>query len=196
MQKRIGLYGGTFDPVHTGHISLVHSFLESGFIDEIWVILTPFPPHKQDQNPTNYSHRFNMLHYAFELIEKVDILTIESELPKPSYTYRTIEYLKSEFPSHTFYYCLGGDSLVNFHTWKHPELILKHTELLVAGRRGEKYEDIDKSILEKSHFVEHELIDVSSTEIKSRISGNKSLEGLVDQKVESYIRTHQLYLPN
>lgn len=82
MQKQIGLFGGTFDPVHAGHLALAKSFLNSGFIDELWIILTPFPPHKKEFSPSNYSHRLDMLEYVFKSMAHVKILTIENELPR------------------------------------------------------------------------------------------------------------------
>lgn len=196
MQKQIGLFGGTFDPVHAGHLALAQSFLNSGFIDELWIILTPFPPHKKEFSPSNYSHRLDMLEYVFKSMAHVKILTIENELPRPSYTFKTIEFLASKHSKHRFYYCLGGDSLINFYTWKNPEIILKHVNLLVASRPGSIYDEVDNWILEKSEFIEHEPIDVSSTEIKTRIAGNNSIEGLVHPEVESYIRSNNLYLSN
>ena len=93
MQRRIGLYGGTFDPVHLGHISLVRSFLNSGHIDLIWILLAPNPPHKEHSNITEYSHRKSMLQLAFSSFKNIEILDIETELPKPSFSYQTIEYL-------------------------------------------------------------------------------------------------------
>jgi nicotinate-nucleotide adenylyltransferase len=196
MHKKIGLYGGTFDPVHAGHTALVNSFLSTDLIDELWIILTPFPPHKLNTNPTTYTRRLDMLQLAFNSMNNVVIQTFENELPKPSYTYRTIEHLRLTYSDNHFYYCLGGDSLVNFHTWKHPDRIINEVDLLVAARPGFEGQSIDATILSKTYFVEHVPLDISSTDIKLRIAGNKSIEGLVDQDVESYIRTHKLYRSN
>jgi len=196
MLHRIGLFGGTFDPVHVGHRALVNSFLNSGKIDELWIILSPDPPHKADVNPTEFLHRFKMLHLAFDNFDKIQILSIENKLPKPSYTYRTIQFLRKKYPDQSFYYCMGEDSLANFHSWKKPETILKETDLLVAHRPGAEHKNVDEYTLRKSDFVDHVPIDISSTQIKAAITRNNSIAGLVDTKVETYIRTHKLYLSN
>ncbi len=193
MKSTIGLYGGSFDPVHTGHVSIAQSFLASGFINELWILLTPVSPHKHNQ-PVGYNHRFEMLKLAFRDFKSVQILTIENELPKPSYTYKTIQHLRSNYPELEFKYCIGEDSLAGFDSWKHPELILKEVDLLVAKRPGNEKTEISTDIADKATFVDHTPIEISSTEIKLAIAGNKSIERLVDPKVESYIRTNKLYL--
>ena len=193
MNKKIGLFGGTFDPVHTGHEELVKSFLLSGKLDELWILLTPFPPHKQHKNQASYSHRLNMLNYAFEDFENIKILTIENELPKPSYTYQSIQFLLTLHPDIQFYYCLGGDSLMNFHTWKNHGIILQYADLLVAEREGTINSNVDNKILKRSIFVDYTPINISSTGIKSLIYRNKSIKGLVHPKVSNYINHENLY---
>ena len=99
---RIGLFGGTFDPVHNGHISIVRSFLQSGYIDELWILLTPVPPHKLNKEHVSYEHRKEMLHLAFQDIDRVRISTIEQTLPKPSYTVQTVTHLAQKYPEDEF----------------------------------------------------------------------------------------------
>lgn len=193
MKKRIGLYGGTFDPVHVGHYSLANSFLNSGFIDSLWILLTPDPPHKPNMDFSSFEHRFAMLELAFQDLDQIHISTLEQELPKPSYTYRTIRHVKMKHPDVQFFYCMGEDSLVNFHTWKNPDEILEEVSLLIAERPNFDHSKLSKKLLDKCKFIPHSPIDVSSTQIRDRVSGNKSLQPLVDQRVESYIRTHHLY---
>ena len=192
MCTRVGLYGGTFDPVHNGHISIAHSFLNSYLIDELWILLTPYPPHKVNTRKTGYSDRLNMLRLAFNS-SNIQIVTIENELPMPSYTYQTVEYLARKNSKIEFYYCLGGDSLTNFHTWKYPDKILQYVDLLIAERTGSKYSNVDELILSKSTFVDHTPINVSSTQIKSLLSKDESITHLVPPDVEKYIQNHQLY---
>lgn len=193
MQRRIGLYGGTFDPIHMGHISLVRSFLNSGHIDLIWILLTPYPPHKEYINITEYSHRKSMLQLAFSSFKNVEILDIETELPKPSFTYQTIEYLVRNNLNSSFLYCMGSDSLTNFHKWKHPKLILNYVDLLVAKRPGFEISSIDHTFLDQTTLIDHHPLDISSTKIKMSLKSNKSIKGLVQTDVENYIKTHHLY---
>lgn len=193
MSTRIGLFGGTFDPVHKGHLSIAQSFIESEFIDEIWVLLTPYPPHKTGADHTNYDLRLKMLEAAFEDIQHVSIKTVEQKLPKPSYSLRTIQHLKQQFPDKTFYFCMGEDSLRQFHTWKKYQDILEECELLVAQRPGETHQHVDQEILQHSHFVDHEPLDLASSEIRDRVKGGHSISEKVPEKVLKIIEKERLY---
>lgn len=193
MPARIGLFGGTFDPVHRGHVSIAESFLNSGFIDELWVLLTPFPPHKQGNGHTIYELRHRMLKAAFEGMESVKILTVENELPKPSYTINTIRHLKSTYPDKEFHFCMGEDSLTGFHTWKFHEDILEEAKLLAAERPEYDRSLVSGYILEKTTFVTHEPLSISSSEIKERISNKESIETFVPDKVLRIIVDEKIY---
>lgn len=193
MPTRIGLLGGTFDPVHNGHLSIANSFLKSGKIDQLWVLLTPDPPHKTGQDRTVFELRLHMLTAAFDGMDKVRVMTIENELPKPSYTYRTITYLKRLYPEKEYFLCIGGDSFVNFHSWKEYESILREVRLLVANRPGENFAGIQSEILDRSLIVDHELVPDSSTEIKERVKKGDSIKTLVPESVERIITEKGLY---
>ena len=190
--KKIGLFGGTFDPVHNGHIEIAKSFLSSNFIDELWILLTPFPPHKSAEFNVTYSCRYEMLKCAFRDIN-CSILTIENELSTPSYTFRTIKHLKTEFPDHKFFFCMGEDSLEKFDTWRHYERILEEADLLVAQRPKTDHNNVLPEILEKTHFVNHEPIEISSSEIKARINDPGFLSKNLPDKVISIIEKENLY---
>lgn len=193
MPHRIGLLGGTFDPVHNGHLSIAESFITSGFIDQLWILLTPDPPHKTNQERTVFELRLEMLKLAFQGIYKVKVLTIENELPRPSYTHRTISYLKRLYPEKKYLLCIGGDSLRTFHTWKDYQTILDEVELLVANRPGEILSGVAPEILQKVTMVDHEEIKDSSTEVKERIKMGESIAHLVPAPVEGIIIEKGLY---
>lgn len=193
MSRRVGLFGGTFDPVHKGHLSIAKSFLDSGMIDELWVLLTPYPPHKQEKNPTDYQTRLKMLEAAFSDMGKVKINTIENSLPKPSYSVQTIRHLKSEHPDKTFLYCMGEDSLAKFHTWKFYDEILEECELLVAQRPGVSHEGTQEKILAHTHFVSHTPLDISSSDIRNGASNKESVREMVPEQVALIIENEQLY---
>lgn len=193
MPIRIGLFGGTFDPVHRGHVSIAESFLNSSFIDELWILLTPFPPHKQGNGHTLYELRQEMLKAAFTGIESIQILTVENELPKPSYTINTIRYLKELYPEKEFYFCMGEDSLTGFHTWKFHEEILEEATLLVADRPEYDRTLVAEYILNKTTFVTHEPLSISSSEIKERIRNKESIETFVPDEVLKLITSQKLY---
>lgn len=193
MSGRIGLFGGTFDPVHNGHISIAQSFLQSDLIDELWVLLTPYPPHKTSEYQTPYEIRLEMLEKAFSGISNLFIKTIENELPKPSYSVQTIRYLKKHLPDNTYFYCMGEDSLAKFHTWKYYEEILDECELLVAQRPGETHEDVEDKILQRTHFVDHTPLNVSSSGIREKVADGTSITDRVPEEVVKVIEKEQLY---
>ncbi|MCH2448780.1 MAG: nicotinate (nicotinamide) nucleotide adenylyltransferase [Gracilimonas sp.] len=193
MAHRVGLFGGTFDPVHNGHVSIAQSFLDSGNIDELWVLLTPYPPHKQEKKTTSYQTRLDMLEAAFAGMEKVKINTIENSLPKPSYSVQTIRYLKKEYPDTTFFYCMGEDSLAKFHTWKFYDEILEECDLLVAQRPGVFHEETQDDILAHTRFVPHTPLDISSSDIRDEAKKGKSIQNMVPEEVALIIENEQLY---
>jgi nicotinate-nucleotide adenylyltransferase len=164
MQKRIGLLGGTFDPVHNGHIAIARSFISSTYIDELWVLLTPVPPHKQGVKQATYKQREQMLRLALIGLNKVKVTTIENDLPKPSYTIQTIRYLKKTYPENLFLFCLGEDSLAQFHTWKSFNTILEEVDLLVATRPDVDHSSVPKKILANTHFVDHSPVSTTNSE--------------------------------
>ncbi|MFO7798185.1 nicotinate (nicotinamide) nucleotide adenylyltransferase [Rhodohalobacter sp.] len=189
--KRIGLFGGSFDPVHNGHLEAVNSFLDSGLIDEIWILLTPVPPHKTDQRKTDFEHRYNMLKLAFQESDNTKISDIEKDLPKPSYTLQTIHHLKNQYPDYTFFLCLGEDSLQSFHKWHKYDQILEECTLMVVDRPGSDHSGVGSEILEKTIFVDHKPMNISSTEIREA-PDSFALMNLPDE-VQNYIQKNNLY---
>lgn len=192
MKKRTGIFGGSFDPVHNGHISLVRSFLKSGLIDDLLILLTPDPPHKKDIKKVSYLHRMEMLKLAFPKTAKITISDLETTLPLPSYTFQTIQYLEKNYPDICYYLCIGEDSLAAFETWYKYEEILARVDLLTAERPGYDTDRIPERIKESVIFADHIPVDLSSTRLRSL--GNK---GIYDcpQSVIDYIRKHRLYEP-
>ena len=193
MKKRVGLFGGMFDPVHNGHISIARSFLNSNKIDELWVLLTPFPPHKEGINHAYYYIRQEMLMTGFAGFQNLEILTIEHELPKPSYSFYTIQYLKEQYPDFDFFCCIGGDNLSKFHTWKFYDKILEEVGLLVTIRPRIDHSSIEKDVLKKTTFVDHEPIEVASSLIKDLVQSGQSINDLVPEAVIEIIDREKLY---
>lgn len=193
MNKRIGLFGGTFDPVHKGHLSIARAFLESSIINELWILLSPLPPHKQDDSQVSYELRLEMLTEAFSGFKDVRISTVEETLPRPSYTYKTVQFIKERNPELQFIFCMGEDSLVQFHNWKHHHEILKEVNLLVAKRPGNTHLEVKDYILYKTHFVLHEPIEISSSQIKNSINDPFRLKEMLSDDVLKIIQREQLY---
>lgn len=188
----IGLLGGTYDPVHNGHISIAESFIGSDFLKELWILLTPDPPHKQHRPAAGFDERYRMLEAAFRNMPGVTVSDIEYRLPKPSYTVQTLSYLTEKYPYEQFYLCMGGDSLAGFTTWYKWREILRYCKLLVAERPN-GHEEVDTIIEHKADFVPHEPVEISSTEIRERIAEGKSVSEYIPEEVEQIIKENKLY---
>lgn len=193
MRKRTGVFGGSFDPVHSGHIQLAQSFLKSGLIHQLLILLTPDPPHKEKGGQTPYENRLDMLKIAFSGMAQTIVSDLERELLAPSYTLQTIRHLQKKEPETFYYLCMGEDSLINFHRWYEFEEILKAVPLLVAERPGYNAADVDPSILESVVFVDHKPVKESSTEVRNKwISGSDS-DVNIPAGVARYMDKHNLY---
>jgi len=192
VKNRVGIFGGSFNPVHYGHIKVAESFLKSNIINQLLLLLTPNPPHKKSEHQVPYAHRYEMLKIAFQNDDRVTVSDLETKLPTPSYTLQTIRHLKSEYPETTFFLCIGEDSIQNFHKWYKFDEILKLVPLLVAERPGCDSSGIDSKILERAIFVEHQPVNISSTEVRQADDLLNS-DKLIPANVLQYINKHNLY---
>ena len=191
--KGIGLFSGSFDPVHNGHVAIAKSFLKSGYLSELWILLTPDPPHKSEKKLTDYDIRLSMLKAAFKSMDKIHLSSIENKLPNPSYTVRTLRYFYNQYIGRQFYLCLGEDSVKNFSKWQNWKEILSYCDLLAARRPSIENIELDEEIAKQTHFVPHEPIDISSTEIRQRVAEGKSITHFVPYTVEKIIHDENLY---
>lgn len=191
--KRIGIFGGAFDPVHLGHVRVAESFLDSNLFDRLLILPTPVSPHKETENQSSFEHRFEMLKLAFESHDRVIISDLEAHLPKPSYTLQTIEYLQDENPDKTYFLCIGEDNLESFHKWWKYEEILKKVTIIVARRPDTKSSEQKSEILERVIFVDHNEMEISSTEIREGVCKD-NLINYVPASVAGYIRSNNLYI--
>lgn len=171
MGRRIGLFGGAFDPFHKGHLAVVKSVMNSNIVDECWIIPTFEPPHRSEPFYP-YRHRKKMAELATAQIPQVFVSNIESHLQTPSYTWKTVEHITSGEPDLRLFLCLGEDSLMSFQNWMNSEKLLERCSLLVAERPGYNPVDIPENILKKTLFLEHNPIDCSSSEIRKRTLDN------------------------
>jgi nicotinate-nucleotide adenylyltransferase len=191
----IGLFGGSFNPPHVGHLWLADQFRVKGNLDLIWILVSPDPPHKEPSKLVSYEHRLEMARLTFLNSFGVELNVIEEELPKPNYTYQTVEALKSKYPTSTFWLCIGEDSLHDLTTWMEPNRLVRNINLLVA-RRGAFTQTSDPFPDEWSNKVSY--IDIvpkstSSTTIRERVASGQSIEEMVTPEVMKYIVNHKLY---
>ena len=190
---KIGIYGGSFNPIHRGHTQLAASIVRQGLVDELWLLVSPLNPLKQGNvsDIADYEHRLAMARLAVEGIEGVRVSDFERHLPVPSYTVTTLAELRKAYPDHEFVLVIGADNWERFPRWYHAQEIVDTYNILVYRRPG--YE-IDESALPPSaRVVETLLYDISSTEIREGVQRGVDLEEWVDAKVLGYIEEHELY---
>lgn len=192
-QKGIGLLGGSFDPVHKGHVAICRSYLKSRYIKKLFIVLTPDPPHKPDRELTDFNHRLKMLNLALKDIEHLEVSDLEKKLPEPSYTVNTVKFFNKEYPGTPLYLCIGEDSYREFTGWYHWEEIIESCTLLVARRPDSADNHLPKQLIENAKFIEHEKIAISSSEIRNRLKQGKDVSQYLPDEIISYIREHHLY---
>ncbi len=192
---KVGLFGGSFNPPHNGHLQLANAFKTEGQLDRVWILVAPGPPHKSEQVLAPYRHRLAMATLLFKDSHDIEINRVEESLSPPHYTYLTLQALKKLHPTITFYLCLGEDSLAHFMEWKHPEVIIDAVELLIARRpQVSAYrEHLPAPWLPRIHFVKAPMIAISSSLIRKHLAAQKSISTFVPPEIEEYIQAHHLY---
>ena len=192
---RIGIYGGSFNPIHKGHTELAASIVQQGLVDELWLLVSPLNPLKQGETSdiVEYEHRLSMARLATEDIEGVKVSDFEKNLPLPSYTITTLGELRKAYPEHEFVLVIGADNWERFPRWYHAQEIIDTYSILIY-RRPEC--EMDETLLPLSvQVVDTPLYDISSTEIRESVKKGRMPLKWVDRKVATYIRVHHLYSP-
>lgn len=185
--KAIGYYGGSFDPVHFGHLNVCYSLLELGLVKEIFIAPTVKSPLKTNFPEAPFKHRLKMLELAFSHEPRVKILDIESQ--QPAYTIDTLHLLKEKYPQIQFRLILGSDLIETFKDWKnHQELILNFDPIVVSRNEGREHPAM--------HYQKIPLMEISATQIRERIKNKLKIDHLVPSKVVDYIYFHHLYSLN
>lgn len=190
--KRIGVLGGTFDPIHNTHLAMARAAMESARLDRVLFVLSARPPHKRDDTVASPEQRLEMIEAALEREAKFEACDIELHREGPSYMWETLRDLEEEHPGAEFFLIVGLDSLLDFPNWKDPEDILERARLLVAPREGDG-RVVPASLEGKYDFVPFEESDVSSTDVRGRVSRGESIDGLVPAGVVRLIRERGIY---
>lgn len=195
--KRIGILGGTFDPVHLGHLIIAENTAEQVHLDEVMFIPSKTPPLKNINNISEPVHRLNMLKLAVRgnpgfVINDVEI---NSEGSEPDYTVNTLLKLREQYINEQvkFYLIIGMDQLINLDKWKDPGKLFLLSEVVVINRPGYLVTQVENEYSRQAIMVPVPNIDISSTDIRYRISENRSIKYLVTPEVENYIYEHKLY---
>jgi len=191
--KNVGLYFGTFNPIHIGHLIIANHMVENSDLDEIWMVVTPHNPFKKKSSLLNNHHRLDMVYFATETYEKIIPSDIEFHLPQPNYTVFTLATLTEKHPTYKFNLIMGEDNLKSLHKWKNYETILEHHHVYVYPRVSEGIIDTQFNNHPKIHRVNAPIIEISSTMIRNGIKENKNMRPLLSDKVWTYIDEMNFY---
>lgn len=187
---KTGLYFGSFNPIHTGHLIIANYILNSELLNEIWFVVSPQNPFKNSSDLLNENHRLNLVKTAIEGEVNLKASNIEFKLPKPSYTINTLTYLKEKYPKRQFSIIMGSDGFQNLNKWKNAEIIIADYPIIIYKRTGfEITETFGASI----KILNAPLLEISSTYIRKLISQNKSYRFLVPDSVKEEIEKNNYY---
>lgn len=199
MPDRIGLFGGTFDPPHLGHLILASEAQSQLELDRLLWILTPEPPHKQEQLITPVEHRLAMVNLAIEDDPTFELSRIELDRPGPHYTVDTIKLVAEQNPDADIVPIIGGDSLRDLPKWHRPQEIVYACHWIGVMRRPNDKSNLDElerelpGIRSKIHYVDAPLLEIASHEIRGRIAVGRSVRYYLSPAVYDYIEQHHLY---
>lgn len=191
--SKIGLYFGTFNPIHVGHIIIANHLVEYSNLDEIWMVVTPHSPHKKKSSLLENHHRYELVYIALEDFKKLKPSDIEFKLSQPNYTVHTLAHITEKYPDHEFSLIMGEDNLKSFHKWKNYETILENHEIYVYPRVVEGSINTNFDSHPKVHKVDAPLMQISSTLIRNGIKDNKNVEPMLPAKVWTYIDEMNFY---
>jgi nicotinate-nucleotide adenylyltransferase len=200
---KVGLYFGTFNPIHIGHLIIANHFAEYSGLDQIWMVVTPHNPLKNKDTLLDDYQRLQLVFLATEDYPKIKPSDIEFKLPQPNYTVNTLAYLQEKYPQNTFSLLMGEDNLKSLHKWKNHEVILQNHEIYVYPRISSELDTSLKSELAKQnltyknhpkiHFIDAPIVEISSTFIRENIKNKKNIRPLLPEKVWEYIDHNNLY---
>jgi nicotinate-nucleotide adenylyltransferase len=189
--QKIGLFFGSFNPIHTGHLIIANIMAENTDLQKVWFVVSPQNPFKPSKTLLHEFDRFDMVKAAIGDNYKMEVTDVEFRMPKPSYTIDTLAVLSEKYPAKKFVVILGQDNLENFEKWKNYQQILEHYGLYVYPRPGVT----ESPLLRHSHvrLVPAPLLDISATYIRQCVHEGKSVRYLVPEPVETMIRSRNFY---
>ena len=189
--RRVGIFGGSFNPVHVGHLRLAQHLRQSGALDAVWLTLSPQNPLKDTDLLVDDFHRLAMLRLAVAEYNDIEVCDVELSMSRPSYTINTLELLSSRFPDCRFRLIIGSDNWLTFDRWRESERIIADYGVIVYPRPGyELHMPLEKDNVE---IVSAPMTDVSSTMLRRAISTGEPVDDLLPAPVIKYIKTNKLY---
>lgn len=187
---KVGLYFGSFNPIHVGHLIIANHLANNSDLEQVWFVVSPQNPLKLNNSLLNKYHRKYLIDIAIDGEKKLKSSTIEFSLPVPSYTIDTLTYLKEKYPKYVFSVIIGSDSLQNITKWKNYDMLINNNRILVYERPGFKIENnFNKNIIS----LKAPLLDISSTRIREMIKRGDSIKFLVPDVVKEEIEKNHYY---
>lgn len=190
---KVGLFFGTFNPVHIGHLILGSYMVEFTDLGEVWFVVTPHNPLKEKQSLLPDLHRYRMVEEATEDYPRLKPSNIEFGLPQPNYTINTLAYLSEKYPENEFVLIMGEDNLKTLHKWKNYEALLENYAVYYYPRIYSETQDDQRPIKGKLHRVEAPVVEISSTFIRNAIKQKKDIRAMLPPGVWNYIDTMNFY---
>lgn len=190
---KVGLYFGTFNPIHIGHLAIANHMAEYSDLDAIWMVVTPHNPFKKKSSLLANHHRYEMVMIATENYPKIKPSKIEFDLPQPNYTVHTLAHLQEKYPEHEFCLIMGEDNLKSLHKWKNYEVILANHDVYVYPRISEGTAEHQFVNHPKIHRVSAPIMEISSTFIRNAIKEQKNIKPLLPKEVWTYIDEMNFY---
>ena len=190
LEMHIGLFFGSFNPIHHAHLIIANHILNEGLVDRIWFVVSPHNPHKESKSLLNENQRLHLVNIAIEGVQNIKASDLEFGLPRPSYTSVTLAHLVDKYPDTKFSIVMGGDSFKNLSKWKNTEYIQSNFEIIVYKRVGDV---LTESVSNGVKFLDAPLMDISATHIRSLIKQRKSVKYLLPDAVISEIEKSGYY---
>ena len=192
--KKLGIFGGTFNPPHIAHLLAAEGVRDQLKLNKILFVPAAVPPHKQKENVIPAKHRLEMVKLAIRGNPFFELSDMELRRRGPSYTIDTVRELRHTNPHDDIFFIMGIDLLTDFDTWKEPDKILVECTLVAMNRPGFDLAVVDKELLARIELVNVPSVDISSTNIRRRVRSGRSIRYLVTPEVETYIRRNSIYL--
>ena len=188
---KVGLFFGSFNPIHIGHLAIANYFVEFTEMDQLWFVVSPHNPHKNKVNLLDDYQRLELVHRAVDDDNRFRASNIEFNLPRPSYTVDTLAYLSDQYPTHKFFILMGADNLKNFHKWKNYDTIIANYGVYVYPRPGINPDPayITSNIV----IADAPVMDISSTFIRKAIKEGKNIRHYLPSGVYEYIEEMNFY---
>ena len=193
MNKNVGLFFGSFNPIHVGHLIIANHMTEFSDLEEVWMVVTPHNPHKKKKTLLDDAHRLAMVRIAIEDFPNLKASNIEFDLPQPNFTINTLAVLEEKYPEINFCLIMGEDNLKSFHKWKNFQLILERHSIYIYPRISKEDNKTMFSSPSKIIKIAAPVVEISSTFIRKGIKANRNIQPLLPQKVWQYLDEMNFY---